>query len=149
MLKLKLFSILAFLSLIMYSLPANSQPNKNNQTGLEPRFSNAPRRPHTQLETLFQKGRKLASQQCFLEAKEIFTSVINADPNFADAYAMRATTFVLTNNRLAGAADLRMAAKLFKTQGQPELAKQLLKQSMQLSENPVSPGLPTFTCGAK
>jgi tetratricopeptide (TPR) repeat protein len=142
MLKLELCSILTFLSLLsltMFSDSANTQPSENNQTGLVSRFSDAPRRPITQLEILFQQASKLAQEYRYLEAKEILTSIINADPNFADAYTLRAATLVLTKDRIAGSADLRKAAKLYKTQGQTELARQLLKQSIQLLEYPLPP----------
>ncbi|MGC1396716.1 MAG: hypothetical protein WA828_20845 [Coleofasciculaceae cyanobacterium] len=92
--------------------------SKNNQT--------QELRQRSDAEEVFESARKLTGDGQEQESIAAFTSAIELDPNYAEAYFMRGNNRTLIGEPLQGIKDAEKAAEIFNSRGEPEKAKVML-----------------------
>ncbi len=75
---------------------------------------------------VFESARKLTRTGEEKEAVAAFTRAIELDPNYAEAYFMRGNARALIGEPLQGIEDVKKAAEIFNSRGEPDKAKVML-----------------------
>lgn len=80
----------------------------------------------TNAKEVLQSGRTLVKAGKYQEAIAAFTRAIELDPNYTEAYFLRGNGLALVGQPLQGIEDVKKAAEIFTSKGEPEKAKLML-----------------------
>lgn len=83
-------------------------------------------RPMTSAKEVFESASQLAGNGKDQEAIAAFTRAIELNPNYAEAYFMRGNGLALIGEPLQGIEDVKKAAEIFNSRGEPDKAKVML-----------------------
>ena len=75
---------------------------------------------------LYQQGRDRARRGLYKEAFEDFTQAINLNPDFVEAYMLRADTRNLLGDKQGAVTDFQKAIDIYKARGRTDIADLLL-----------------------
>lgn len=83
-------------------------------------------RTMTNAKEVFENARKLTKTGEEKDAVAGFTRAIELDPNYAEAYFLRGNARALIGEPLQGIEDVKKAAEIFTSRGEPDKAKVML-----------------------
>ena len=75
---------------------------------------------------LYQQGFDLGRRELYKEAAEAFTQAINLNPDFVEAYMVRAHARGVTGDKQGGVEDFQKAIDIYRARGQSQIADLLL-----------------------
>jgi tetratricopeptide (TPR) repeat protein len=75
---------------------------------------------------LYQKGFDLGRRELYKEASEAFTQAINLNPDFVEAYMVRARMRAVIGEKQGAVEDFQKAIDIYRARGQPQIADMLL-----------------------
>ncbi len=75
---------------------------------------------------LYQQGFDLGSRELYKEAAESFTQAINLNPDFVEAYIIRARIRSVIGEKQGGVEDFQKAIDIYRARGQSQIAEMLL-----------------------
>ncbi len=75
---------------------------------------------------LYQQGFDLGRRRLYKEAAEVFTQAINLNPDFVEAYMVRAHDRGVTGDKQGGVEDFQKAIDIYRARGQSQMADMLL-----------------------
>ncbi|MEG4169706.1 MULTISPECIES: hypothetical protein [unclassified Microcoleus] len=75
---------------------------------------------------LYQQGFDLGRRRLYKEAAEAFTQAININPDFVEAYMVRAHTRAVIGEKQGGVEDFQKAIEILRARGQSQMADLLL-----------------------
>ena len=75
---------------------------------------------------LYQKGFDLGRRELYKEASEAFTQAINLNPDFVEAYMVRARIRAVIGEKQGAVEDFQKAIDICRTRGQSQIADMLL-----------------------
>jgi len=75
---------------------------------------------------LYQQGFDLGRRRLYKEAVEAFTQAINLNPDFVEAYMIRAYARTGTGDQHGGVKDFQKAIDIYRARGQSQIADMLL-----------------------
>ncbi|MBE9096386.1 hypothetical protein [Tychonema sp. LEGE 07203] len=75
---------------------------------------------------LYQKGFDLGRRELYKEASEAFTQAINLNPDFVEAYMIRARIRAVIGEKQGGVEDFQKAIDIYRARGQSQMADMLL-----------------------
>lgn len=75
---------------------------------------------------LYQKGFDLGRRELYKEASEAFTQAINLNPDFVEAYMVRARIRAVIGEKQGAVEDFQKAIDIYRARGQSQIADMLL-----------------------
>ncbi|NJK66574.1 MAG: hypothetical protein HC789_13135 [Microcoleus sp. CSU_2_2] len=75
---------------------------------------------------LYQQGFDLGRRELYKEASEAFTQAINLNPDFVEAYMVRARIRAVIGDKQGGVEDFQKAIDIYRARGQSQIADMLL-----------------------
>ncbi|MEG3924498.1 MULTISPECIES: hypothetical protein [unclassified Microcoleus] len=75
---------------------------------------------------LYQQGFDLGRRRLYKEAAEAFTQAININPDFVEAYMVRARMRAVIGEKQGGVEDFQKAIDIYRARGQSQMADLLL-----------------------
>ncbi|MEG5159083.1 hypothetical protein QUB37_01330 [Microcoleus sp. AT3-A2] len=75
---------------------------------------------------LYQQGFDLGRKELYKEAAEAFTQAINLNPDFVEAYIIRARMRAVIGEKQGGVEDFQKAIDILRARGQSQIADMLL-----------------------
>ncbi|MBE9163055.1 hypothetical protein [Tychonema sp. LEGE 06208] len=75
---------------------------------------------------LYQQGFDLGRKELYKEAAEAFTQAINLNPDFVEAYIIRARMRAVIGEQQGGVEDFQKAIDIYRARGQSQIADMLL-----------------------
>jgi len=75
---------------------------------------------------LYQQGFDIGRRELYKEAAEAFTQAINLNPDFVEAYIIRARIRSVIGEKQGGVADFQKAIDIYRARGQSQIADLLL-----------------------
>ncbi|MEG4275388.1 MULTISPECIES: hypothetical protein [unclassified Microcoleus] len=75
---------------------------------------------------LYQQGFDLGRKELYKEAAEAFTQAINLNPDFVEAYIIRARIRSVIGEKQGGVEDFQKAIDIYRARGQSQIADMLL-----------------------